>query len=51
MSFVVKGPGTVILLFRLEYSPWQTSVACHNVYTQKENCKERQAAHLSLKPM
>ena len=36
MSFVVKGPGAVILLFRLEYSPWKTSVACRNVYTQKE---------------
>ena len=36
MSFVVKGPGAVILLFRLEYSPRQTSVACHNVYSQKE---------------
>ena len=36
MSFVVKGPSAVILLFRLEYSPWQTSVACRNVYTQKE---------------
>ena len=34
MSFVVKGPGAVILLFRLEY---KTSVLCHNnVYTQKE---------------
>ena len=32
MSFVVKGPGAVILLFRLEY---KTSVVCHNVYTQK----------------
>ena len=32
MSFVVKGPGAVILLFRFEY---KTSVVCHNVYTQK----------------
>ena len=32
MSFVVKGPGAFILLFRLEY---KTSVVCHNVYTQK----------------
>ena len=46
MSFVVKGLGAVILLFRLEY---KTSVVCHNVYTQKKNGKERQAAHLSLK--
>ena len=29
MSFNVKGPGAVILLFRLEY---KTSVVCHNVY-------------------
>ena len=36
MSFVVKGPGAVILLFRLEYFPRQMSVACHYVYTQKE---------------
>ena len=32
MSFNVKGPGAVILLFRLEY---KTSVVCHNVYTKK----------------
>ena len=31
MSFVVKDPGAVILLFRLEY---KTSVICHNVNTQ-----------------
>ena len=29
MSFNVKGPGAVILLFRLEY---KTRVVCHNVY-------------------
>ena len=28
MNFVVKGPGAVLLLFRLEY---KTSVVCHNV--------------------
>ena len=33
MSFVVKGAGAVILLFRLEY---KTSAICHNVNTQKE---------------
>ena len=32
MSFVIIGPGAVILLFRLEY---KTSIVCHNVYTQK----------------
>ena len=32
MSFNVKGPGAVILLFRLEY---KTSAVCHNVYTKK----------------
>ena len=32
MRFVVKGPGAVILLFRLEY---KTIVVCHNVYTHK----------------
>ena len=37
------------LLFRLEY---KTSVICHNVNTQNEkNCKEKQAAYLSFKPM
>ena len=46
MSFVVKGAGAVILLFRLEH---KTSAICYNVNTQKvKNCKERQAAHLSL---
>ena len=30
-SFVLKGAGAVILLFRLEY---KTSVTCHNVNTQ-----------------
>ena len=38
MSFVVKGPGVVILPFRLEY---RTSVVCHNVYTQKVKLARR----------
>ena len=43
MSFVVKGPGTVILLFRLKY---KTSVVCHNVYTQKEKIARRDRPHI-----
>ena len=44
MSFVVKGPGAVILLFRLEY---KTSVVCHNVYTQKvEKIARRDRPHI-----
>ena len=39
MSFNVKGPGAVILLFRLEY---KTSVVCHNVYTQKVKIARRE---------
>ena len=46
MSFVVKGPGAVILLFRLEYFPRQTSVACHNVYTQKAKIARRDRPHI-----
>ena len=38
MSFVLKGPGAVILLFRLEY---KTSVVCHNVKTQKVKIARR----------
>ena len=43
MSFVVKGPGAVILLFRLEY---KTSVVCHNVYTQKVKIAKRDMPHI-----
>ena len=43
MSFVVKGPGAVILLFRLEY---KTSVVCHNVYTQKVKIARRDRLHI-----
>ena len=42
MSFVVKGPGAVILLFRLEY---KTSVVCHNVNTQKVKISRRDRPH------
>jgi len=41
MSFVVKGPGAVILLFRLEYSPWQTSVACSGSESSIIYCRHR----------
>ena len=43
MTFVVKGPGAVILLFRLEY---KTSVVCHNVYTQKVKIARRDRPHI-----
>ena len=43
MSFVVKGPSAVILLFRLEY---KTSVVCHNVYTQKVKIARRDRTHI-----
>ena len=43
MSFVVKGPGAVILLFRLEY---KTSVVCHNVNTQKVKISRRDRPHI-----
>ena len=43
MSFVVKDPGAVILLFRLEY---KTSVVCHNVYTQKVKIARRDRPHI-----
>ena len=39
MSFVVKGAGAVILLFR-------TSVACHNVNTQKLKIARRDRPHI-----
>ena len=38
ISFVVKGAGAVILLFRLEY---KTSVICHNVNTQNVKIARR----------
>ena len=43
MSFVVKGPGAVILLFRVEY---KTSVVCHNVNTQKVKIARRDRPHI-----
>ena len=43
MSFVVKGAGAVILLFRLEY---KTSVVCHNVNTQKGKIARRDRPHI-----
>ena len=43
MSFVVKGPSAVILLFRLEY---KTRVVCHNVYTQKVKIARRDRPHI-----
>ena len=38
ISFVVKGAGAVILLFRLEY---KTSVTCHNVNTKNVKIARR----------
>ena len=43
ISFVVKGAGSVILLFRLEY---KTSVICHNVNTQKVKIARRDRPHI-----
>ena len=43
MSFVVKGLGAVILLFRLEY---KTSVVCHNVNTQKVKIARGDRLHI-----
>ena len=40
---MVKGPGAVILPFRLEY---KTSVVCHNVYTQKVKVARRDRPHI-----
>ena len=45
MSFVVKGAGAVILLFRLEY---KTSAICHNVNTQKVKIARRDRPHKSV---
>ena len=43
MSFVVKGAGAVIQLFRLEY---KTCVACLNVNTQKVKIARRDRSHI-----
>ena len=43
MSFNVKVPGAVILLFRLEY---KTNVVCHDVYTQKVKIARRDRLHI-----
>ena len=43
ISFVVKGAGAVILLFRLEY---KTSVICHNVNTQNVKIARRDRLHI-----
>ena len=43
MSFVVKGAGAVILLFRLEY---KTSAICHNVDTQKVKIARRDRPYI-----
>ena len=43
ISFVVKGAGAVILLFRLEY---KTSVICHNVNTQNVKIARRDRPHI-----
>ena len=43
ISFLVKGGGAVILLFRLEY---KTSVICHNVNTQKVKIARRDRPHI-----
>ena len=43
MSFVVKGAGAVLLLFRLEY---KTSAICHNVNTQKVKIARRDRPHI-----
>ena len=43
MSFVVKGAGAVMLLFRLKY---KTSAICHNVNTQKVKIARRDRPHI-----
>ena len=49
MSFVVKGAGAVILLFRLEY---KTIAIYHNVNTQKVKIAKRGRPHiLASKPV
>ena len=43
ITFVVKGAGAVILLFRLEY---KTSVICHNVDAQNVKIATRDRPHI-----
>ena len=43
ISFVVKGTGPVILLFRLEY---KMSVICHNVNTQNVKIARGERPHI-----
>ena len=43
ITFVVKGAGAVILLFRLEY---KTSVICHNVNAQNVKITRRDRPHI-----
>ena len=43
ISFVVKGAGAVILLFRLEY---KTNVICHNVNNQNVRIARRDRPHI-----
>ena len=43
MSFVVKGPGAVLLLFRLAY---KTSVVCRNVNTQIVKIARKDRPHI-----
>ena len=45
IGFVVKGGGTVRLLFRFEY---KTSVICHNVNTQNVKIARRDRPHIWL---
>ena len=42
-SFVVKGAGAVMLLFRFEY---KTSVICHSVNTQNVKIASRERPHI-----
>ena len=42
-AFVVKGPGAVILLFRLAC---KKSVVCHNVNTQKVKIARKDRPHI-----
>ena len=43
ISFVVKGVGAVILLFRLEY---KTSVVCHNLNAKKGKIARTDRPHI-----
>ena len=43
ITFVVKGAGVVIILFRFEY---KTSVICHNVNTQNAKIARRDRPHI-----